>query len=95
MLAESAAVILEVSFLEFFDGGSLAHEVIARMAERGFVVYDVLDLLDRPLDGALAQANLVFVPEGSPARRQKGFATPEQRAAQDAYINEAVRKRLP
>ena len=94
VLAESQAVILEVSFIEFFDGGSLAHEVISEMADRGFVIYDVLDLLDRPLDGTLAQANLVFVPKSSPARREKGFASADQRAAQDALVDAAIRPRL-
>ncbi len=94
VLAESVVVILEVSFIEFFEGGRLAHEVIAEMAGHGFVIYDILDLLDRPLDGALAQANVVFVPAASPARREKGFATPAQRASQDGAIAAEIRRRL-
>ena len=94
VLRETQAVILEVSFIEFFDGGSLAHEVIAEMSNRGFVVYDILDLIDRPLDGTLAQANVVFVPEASPTRRHKSFASAEQRAAQDVQFVAAIRRRL-
>jgi FkbM family methyltransferase len=94
VLEDTVAVILEVSFFEFFQGGSLAHEVIALMAERGFVIYDVLDLLDRPLDGALAQANIVFVPDSSAARREKGFASATQRAAQDREFAAAIKARL-
>ncbi len=94
ILGEAEAVVLEVSFLEFFQGGSLAHELIRVMSERGFVVYDILDLLDRPLDGTLAQANVVFVPAASAARREKAFASPEQRAAQDTAFTAAIRRRL-
>lgn len=94
VLAESQAVILEVSFIEFFEGGNLAHEVIEEMNDRGFVIYDILDLLDRPLDGTLAQANVVFVPESSPARRSKGFASTAQRARQNARVIAAIRPRL-
>ena len=94
VLAETQAVILEVSFIKFFNGGILAHELISEMSGRGFVIYDILDLLDRPLDGTLAQANIVFVPEASPARREKGFASAAQRAAQDALLDAAIRRRL-
>lgn len=93
VLSEAESVILEVSFLEFFEGGSLAYEVIAEMHERRFVIYDIVDLLDRPLDGTLAQANMVFVPEASVARREKVFATSEQRAAQNDVIAATVQRR--
>jgi hypothetical protein len=41
------------------------------MHEREFVVWDVLALGRRPLDAALAQIDLVFVPERSPLRRDR------------------------
>ena len=47
--------------------------MISEMSGRGFVIYDILDLLDRPLDGTLAQANVVFVPESSPCATREGL----------------------
>lgn len=81
LLERCAYIIVEVSFLKFFKGGVLAHEVIAWMAARGFALYDVLGLAHRPLDGALAQADLVFVPENGPLRRVHHYATAAQREA--------------
>ncbi len=40
-----------------------------KLKEYGFVLYDVLSLLRRPLDQALAQLDVAFVPEASPLRR--------------------------
>lgn len=92
-LRETAAVILEVSFLPFFLRGLELHDVVALMREHGFAVWDVVDLLHRPLDGALAQANAVFVPLDSPLRRDVRFATTEQRRALDAAFSRTYRWR--
>jgi len=73
-------VILETTLFGTFEGGALFHEVIRYMADRGFCVYDLAGPLHRPLDGALMQVDVVFVPRGSPFRRHHAFATPEQRA---------------
>lgn len=81
VIKDAGAVILETSFLPFFDGGPLFDDVVAAMKARGFVVYDVFGLTRRPLDGALAQADAVFVPIGSPLRQDGRYATPEQRRA--------------
>ncbi|TAN51549.1 MAG: FkbM family methyltransferase [Rhodospirillales bacterium] len=81
VLRQASFVILETSMFQFFEQGPLAHEMIAWMAERGFVPYDILGLAHRPLDGALAQADIVFVPAESALRRHHHYATPEQRAA--------------
>jgi FkbM family methyltransferase len=81
-LAEAACVIVEVSVLEFFEGRAVADEIIAFMKSRGFAIYDVVDHLYRPLDGALAQIDLFFVPVASPPRVRHEFATETQRAVQ-------------
>jgi hypothetical protein len=63
----------------------------------GLVVYDVTDPLYRPLDGALAQADLCCVPATSQLRRDLAFSTPEQRRTSDAAFRaklELRRKRL-
>jgi FkbM family methyltransferase len=80
ILRQSQLVLLETSLFNFFQSGPLLHEVVAWMAERGFVPYDMLGLARRPLDGALAQVDVAFVPKDSPLRRQHHYATAEQRA---------------
>lgn len=76
-------VILEVSFLEFFVGGAGFADVVQLMADRGFLVYDIFDLTRRPVDRALAQADLLFVRHDAAARDLRGFATSAQRRAQN------------
>ncbi len=79
ILPATAMVILEVSFLPFFDGGPEHAQVVSFMESHGFVVYDILGLSRRPLDGALAQADIVFARHDGPLRADHRFATPEQR----------------
>jgi FkbM family methyltransferase len=86
IVADAALVVLEVSFFPIFVGGSTFEEVVAWVREAGLVVYDVTNLLYRPLDGALAQADLACVPAGSPLRRNLAFSTPEQRRANDTLF---------
>jgi len=83
VLAETQFVLSEVSLFRFLDCGPVLHEFVAAMAKRGFVVYDVMGPLYRPLDGALAQLDLAFVKENGPFRRDHRYATPEQRRRQD------------
>jgi hypothetical protein len=80
-LGRTEMVILETSFFPFFEGGLEFQEVIARMHARGFVVYDIVEPLYRPLDGALAQADVVFVPAASSLRDEVAYAAEEQRRA--------------
>lgn len=81
-LARCDAVILEATLFNTFAGGPLLHDVVAFMAVRGFCVYDITGNLYRPLDGALMQVDVVFVPGSSALRRHHAYATPEQRAEQ-------------
>jgi FkbM family methyltransferase len=81
VLAQASSVILEVSFLPFFEGGALFAQVVAAMAAHGFSVYDLAGLSHRPLDGAMAQADVVFVRTDAPCRADRRFALPEQRRA--------------
>lgn len=62
------AVLAEVSFVRFQEGMPLFHELLAALAARGFVVHDIVALSQRPLDGALAQADVVFLREDHPLR---------------------------
>jgi FkbM family methyltransferase len=85
-LSAAELVVLEVSLLPFFDGGPLLDDVVGHMRARGFVAYDVLGPTYRPLDGALAQVDIAFVPAVSRLRGDARFATPEQREAQNRRL---------
>lgn len=58
-------LLLELSFRRIYQGGALAHEVIADLGSRGFRIYDVCTYAQRPRDGELAQADVVFVRDQS------------------------------
>lgn len=82
VLKETEYIVVEVSLFEFFKGGPQIFEVMSFMKANGFVVYEALGYLYRPLDGAMAQMDLVFVKESGPFRKQQCFATSEQRREQ-------------
>jgi FkbM family methyltransferase len=71
---ETVDVILaEVSFQHVYRKAPLAHELVAFLGERGFCVYDVCTYVQRPLDGELAQADLIFARHTSPAFGREGW----------------------
>ncbi len=78
-LQQCDVVILEVTLFGTMIGGPQLADVVGYMQERGFVVYDLWGMLYRPLDGALAQVDMAFVPKHSNLRETHAFATPEQR----------------
>lgn len=49
------------------------------MKLHGFVVYDILSAIYRPLDGAMAQVDMAFVKENSLFRKYHIFTTRKQR----------------
>jgi FkbM family methyltransferase len=81
ILKETEAIHLELTLFGTMLGGPQFFDIVARMKEIGFVAYDVCGFLYRPLDGALAQMDMVFVREDGPLRASHAFATPEQRKA--------------
>jgi FkbM family methyltransferase len=82
-LLETEAVILEVTLFGTMIGGPQFFDIVSRMKELGFVAYDIFAVNYRPLDGALAQIDMIFVREDGLFRQSHAFATPEQRRAQD------------
>jgi FkbM family methyltransferase len=62
-LSTAEVVILEVSLFQFMQDGPEFHDVVSSMKDRGFVAYDLFGGHTRPLDGALAQVDIVFVKE--------------------------------
>jgi len=87
-LQETEVVILEVSLLAALIGGPELLDIICRMKDLGFVVYDLLGLLYRPLDNALCQVDIIFVPQHSALRKSRAYATPEQRQLLNRAHNE-------
>jgi FkbM family methyltransferase len=65
-LESASAVLLEVTLIPFQSGMPLIGDVVPFMASRGYRVYDITALWHRPLDGALAQGDFLFVPDRSP-----------------------------
>ena len=86
-LRSCEAIVLEALLFEFYAGCPLFADVVAELGRRGFALYDAVDLAYRPLDGALAQADLLFVPAEGLLRRDHRFATREQRRALDARLD--------
>jgi FkbM family methyltransferase len=78
-LQETEVIILEVSLFQFFRDGPQLHDVVEYMRQRGFLVYDIVGGHNRPLDGALAQVDLVFVRENGRFRLEQGYGTEQQR----------------
>jgi FkbM family methyltransferase len=72
-LENSEAIILEVSLLPYNEGAPLFGEVVAFMAEAGFVVYDFCGQHRRQSDHTLFQTDVVFVRANSPLRACKKF----------------------
>ena len=79
VLEHTEVIILEVSLFQFFEKGPQFYDVVSYMKNRGFVVYDIYGSHTRPLDGALAQVDMVFVKEHGPFRKEHFYATPDQR----------------
>ena len=67
-LSEAQAVIAELSFFQFQSGMPLFHELVGYLAEREFVVADLLALSLRPLDQNPAQCDALFLKRGHPLR---------------------------
>lgn len=70
-LGKTQAVLMEVSLIDMYQNNPLLHDVTAFMHERGFIAYDFCALMRRPLDMALAQVDMIFVPKSSALVKNK------------------------
>ena len=77
-LKETEIVTLEVSLFKFMKGAPDFYEILEFMKKYGFVVYDILKGLYRPLDNALGQVDIVFVKENGRFRNDHRFASKKQ-----------------
>ena len=72
-LASAEAVIVEISCLGAYVDRSSARSIFDFMYDHGFELHDIADLGYRPMDGALAGADLTFVRSTSPLRAKSGY----------------------
>jgi len=70
-------IILEVSLFKFLKNAPDFHEVVDYMKTIGYVVYDIIGGINRPLDFSLGQVDLVFVKESGSLRQSHRWADPQ------------------
>jgi FkbM family methyltransferase len=70
-LGSVEAVLMEVNLLRLHEGAPLFHESAEYLGKRGFQVYDICGFMRRPYDGALWQADVIFVSHSSPLLSSK------------------------
>jgi len=73
-LSQIDALIVETSTIATVKGGAELAGVVQFMSRHGFVVADIIGLKRRPLDGATAQLDLLFVPESAPLRADRRWS---------------------
>lgn len=94
-LMESVEVaILETRLIDVVGGTSIFSEVCARMAAEGFEVYDVIDMISRPLDDALILCDIVFVRANGALRADSRYETPEQALRHSRRLFPTIRRWL-
>jgi FkbM family methyltransferase len=73
-LAEIDALIIETSTIATVQGGAEAASVVRFLDQHDFALADIVGLRRRPLDGATAQLDLLFVPNNAPPRSDRRWA---------------------
>jgi FkbM family methyltransferase len=63
-IAHADLVLMECTFIPFCGEMVTLDETIALMSRNGFVPYEFVDFLRRPLDGAMGQCDILFVKKG-------------------------------
>jgi len=66
VLSATDFILMECTFFAFCDEMRTLDQTIAFMAEHGFIPYEFVDFLRRPLDGAMGQCDILFVRSGHP-----------------------------
>lgn len=73
-LAEIDALIIETSTIATVKDGAEVDSIVRFLGEHDFALADVVGLRRRPLDGATAQLDLLFVPNQAPPRSDRRWA---------------------
>lgn len=63
-LQKADFVLMECTFRKFCAQMSTLDETIGFMSEKGFIPYEFVDFLRRPLDGAMGQCDILFIRKG-------------------------------
>lgn len=87
ILDQVDVIICEVSFHQFRQGAAEVTDVVIRLKDYGYVMYEILEGHYRSIDNAMAQVDVVFIKSSSPLRSVKSFFSEEQ---VDAYLKAGV-----
>jgi FkbM family methyltransferase len=63
-IASASLLLLECQFLPFCPEMRTLDETVAHLSALGFIPYEFVDFLRRPLDGAMGQCDLLFARKG-------------------------------
>jgi FkbM family methyltransferase len=74
VLETAELVIVEFGCWDAYIGRTTPREIMDFLYDRGYRLYDVVDLIYRPYDGALGAGDFFFIKETSPMRRYQGYA---------------------
>ncbi len=66
VLRDADFVLMECTFFAFCEEMRTLDQTVAFMSERGFVPYEFVDFLRRPLDGAMGQCDILFARRAHP-----------------------------
>lgn len=94
LLKNVEVAILETRLFDVIGGTSIFAQVCARMAAEGYEVYDIIDMIARPLDGALVLCDIVFVRHGSALRSDPRYETEDQAKRHARRLLPTVRRFL-
>ena len=78
ILRSVECILMEVSLIDINEGAPIFAEVILFMNDKGFVPYDICTLFRRPLDQALWQVDMIFLPKRSSLLKHKYLDSYEQ-----------------
>ena len=67
-------ILMECNFFAFCGDMRTLDETVAFMSARGFIPYEFVDFLRRPLDGAMGQCDILFARRDHPLRNDRRWA---------------------
>ena len=73
LLSTVELVLLEVSLIRLYEDSPLLADVVSFMDSHGFRAYDLCEVHLRPLDGAMAQVDVLFVRNDSRLVAREGW----------------------
>lgn len=73
-MADLDCIIVETAIIATLKGQPEFADVVHFMKERDFVLYEITDIIRRPLDQFMACVDAVFVPVDSPLRRDRRWS---------------------